>query len=169
MANISMTHPDIQDASRGVKPWLIRSLRGESAAYPGPAVPVYYRGSICLTASGHWQRSGTILYVGQHSGDPMNDASMSRADQLGITMVIAAYFQLATDPEVLEAFTQGLSQMLVAQYNQTIDALITSSPREPVVEIAMGAGKIAGRVGDSWFLPTGEPVELDASWTRVQL
>lgn len=149
-----------------LKTWLIGVLQGRDMRYPFLDVPVIYLGNRVLkVVDGAWQIEGDRVYVGRRWTAP-NASSLTRMQQLAVIAAIAATARLNVDEEVQKEYSKALATALMADYEGSVGVFIQSQVNVTRLAMKHGVG-VAGWQDGAWYSPTGEPVEVDASWTLI--
>lgn len=149
-----------------LKTWLIGVLQGRDMRYPFSDVPVIYLGNKALkVVDGAWQIEGDRVYVGRRWTSP-NVSALTRMQQLAVIAAIAATARLNVDEEVQREYSKALATALMADYEGAVGVFIQSQVNVTRLAMKHGVG-VAGWQDGAWYSPTGEPVEVDASWTLI--
>lgn len=151
---------------QALKTWLIGVLQGRDMRYPFSDVPVIYLGNKALkVVDGAWQIEGDRVYVGRRWIAP-NVSALTRMQQLAVIAGIAATARLNVDEEVQREYSKALATALMADYEGSVRVFIQSQVNITRLAMKHGVG-VAGWQDGVWYSPTGEPVEVDASWTLI--
>lgn len=151
---------------QALKTWLIGVLQGRDMRYPFSDVPVIYLGNKALkVVDGAWQIEGDRVYVGRRWIAP-NVSALTRMQQLAVIAAIAATARLNVDEEVQREYSKALATALMADYEGSVGVFIQSQVNITRLAMKHGVG-VAGWQDGAWYSPTGEPVDVDASWTLI--
>lgn len=149
-----------------LKTWLIGVLQGRDMRYPFSEFPVIYLGNRVLkVVDGAWQIEGDRVYVGRRWTSP-NASALTRMQQLAVIAGIAATARLNVDEDVQREYSKALATALMADYEGAVGVFIQSQVNVTRLAMKHGVG-VAGWQDGAWYSPTGEPVEVDASWTLI--
>ena len=129
-------------------------------------IGLYVDGKFYCLTNGTWQFNDPYLYVGQ---DSHNNNALPVLDRLGVIAAIIATGGLWTD-EMIAKFGITVSRIMLQSYNEMMHGLLTVQGTTPATGLAFRADRqqVAALMGDRYFLPSGETVEVDESWTIVQ-
>jgi len=117
-------------------------------------------------AHGTWQLGDPYLYFGQ---DGRGNNNLPMLDRLGAIAAIIAACGLWTD-EMVAKFGDAVSRIMLRSYNEMMHGLLTVQGTAPATGLAFSADRqqVAALLGEQYFLPNGQPVEVDDSWVIVQ-
>jgi hypothetical protein len=124
-------------------------------------IGIYCDGSSRGIVGGTWQNDGSYyLYVGVES------AGYPLTDRLAVLACIITAADL-WEP-LLEKFSTAVSKVMLESYNEVMQGLVASRGGVRATGLAFSADRqqVAARMGDEgYFLPNGQPVEIDDTWT----
>lgn len=163
--------PELTPAERAaLERWLKSALRHAELS-PGSfplvrRIGVYINDQALQVTNDYWMLNGYQCGIGNHN----SGVAMSQMDRLAILgAIISAVSMWDT---LQEDYSTAMCRVLLETYNTGMSGMVRA--RQGVATgLAFSADRlqVAARMGtndDVWYLPTGEQVVPDESWTRVQ-
>lgn len=124
-------------------------------------IAIYIDGMPRLVQSGGYQTDSIYIYVGNESD------RMGLGERLGILCAIISVSGLWA--ELADQYSAAVSRSLLESYNTAMQNLIRVQGGVPATGLAFSADRslVAAQMGGGWFLPGGEAIEIDSTWTVV--
>lgn len=171
--------PDLTgDEKRSLKRWLVSALahaRLSSSGWPlGSKIGVYIDGTAVQTYNGYWTVDGQRLHIGT---DTTDGRLTNLVDRIAVLGAIISAVELW--PELTDQYSAAVSRVLLESYNTAMSGLVqTRAGIATGLAFSADRNQVAARIGDEWFLPSGEAVTAEelartteagaAVWTLVE-
>lgn len=170
MNKLSLLPTFTEDERQHWKDWLTAVLGTPELATTeidpplyGQSLTVYTNGrSTAVATHDHWQTSGNTIYVGRRStGHPM-----PMIDRLAVIGILISAVDLWAD--LHEPYMARMARELITTYEGLMYGMVQTEGALGGLAFNAEAGQVAGKFGDTFHLPNGEPVEVDDdNWTVV--
>lgn len=109
----------------------------------------------------------SYVYLGKQLGNDGNSNRMPLLDQLGIVRTLISLLPEDQQSELVEPYMTVLAKVLAGQWCSLVKPFTTAPV--PLESLALTSGKIAGLFEGEWLSPTGQPAEVDDTWTILKV
>lgn len=151
-----------------IRTWMINvlqspTLSGNQFPKPAKAIVLYAEGKPLYFQPGTWQNDNTnSLYLAQHS------TLIPPLERVAILATLARLTQLNDDPEVMEAVCTATCKSIKAVVTPVWDGLVIAEERPSSLAFNLQTYEVAAEMQGKWYLPSGQPVKVDKTWTVME-
>lgn len=163
--------PELTTADKtSAKRWLISALAHPTLS-PGSfpltgRVAVYINGAALQCYNGYWGIDGLRVQVGNDNGSSSSGISM--VERVAIYGAIISACEMWD--QLTEQYSTAVARVLLESYNTAMSGLVqTRAGIATGLAFSSDRRQVAAKMGDSYYLPNGEAVDVTgAGWTVVE-
>lgn len=115
----------------------------------------------------HFDVGDSYIYLGKQLGNTGNSDRVTILDQLAIVRTLMSLLPEDRQSELVEPYMTALAKVLAGQWHSLVKPFTTAPV--PLESLALTSGKIAGLFEGEWLSPTGQPAEVDDTWTILKV